>query len=81
MWHWEKNWAMLFKSPLKPPGSLTMFGFNAPYGPGSSLVRSHGLGGSGGFGGDRWRGAAHLLGMTGGAGGCGGTGGCSWFRA
>ncbi len=61
MLHWEKNRAISFESPLKSLGSLTMFGFNAPHGPSSSLVRSHGLGGSGGFGGDGCQGTAHLL--------------------
>ncbi len=35
-----------------------------------SAARIHGAGGSGGFGGDRYRGGTHLKGMTGTADGC-----------
>ncbi len=48
----EKNCAISLESPLKFLGSLTILGLSATQGPWLSASSTHGVGGSGGFGGD-----------------------------
>ncbi len=67
---------------MKSSGTLTISGFSNAQGPRLAASRVHGAGGSGGPGGGRYRGSAHLCGPAGGSplgggplGGCGLSGG------